>query len=122
MSTNCFLLDENVPLIIQTQLEQMGPDIKVYAIGDGAAPDKGTPDPDILAWIETYGCMLITNNRATMPVHLQKHLSQGRHISGIIQLPKRINIGKILEDLLLIYAASEPGEFQNQIVYLPLRT
>lgn len=66
MSAKCFLLDENVPLAIQTQLEQMETPIQVYAIGDGTAPDKGTPDPDILSWAEIHGCMLVTNNRATI--------------------------------------------------------
>jgi hypothetical protein len=121
MSAVCFLLDEHVPLIIQAQLEQMDPGMRVYAIGDGVAPPKGTPDPDILRWIETRGCMLVTNNRATMPVHLRAHLAQDRHVPGIVQLPRRMNVGAILDDLLLIWGASLPGEFQDQIVYLPLR-
>ncbi len=70
-----FLLDENIPLFIRTQLEEMEPRIHMYAIGDGLAPTKGTPDPDLLLWIETHDCVLITNNRATMPVHLQEHLA-----------------------------------------------
>ena len=64
--------------------------------------------------------MLVTNNRATMPVHLQAHLSQGKHVPGIVQLPRRMNIGAILDDLLLIWGASQPGELQDQIVYLSL--
>jgi len=77
MSTVCFLLDEHVPLIIQAQLEQREPEIRVDAIGEGTAPPKGAPDPDILCWIETHGCMLVTNNRATMPVYLKAHLAHG---------------------------------------------
>jgi len=117
-----YLLDENVPLVIQSQLAQMEPDLTVYAIGDETAPDKGTPDPDILIWIERHGCLLITNNRATMPIHLQEHLAQGRHIHGIVQLPKRMDISQVLEDLRLIYLIAEPDEFKDQIVYLPLRS
>lgn len=120
MSERCFLLDENVPLIIQTQLAQRSFSGAVYAIGDGVAPPKGTPDPKILVWIEVNGCLLITNNRASMPGHLQAHLRQGNHILGIIQLPKRMNVGQVLEDLVLIGEAGEPDEFQDQIVYLPL--
>lgn len=121
MSGVCFLLDEHVPLILQALLEQRMPEMPVYAIGDGIAPPKGTPDRDILAWIETQGCLLITNNRATMPVHLQAHLAQGRHVPGIVQLPRRMGIHTIVDDLLLLWGASLPGEFQDQIVYLPLR-
>jgi len=121
MNGLCFLLDEHVPVFIQAQLERMEPELSVYAIGDGIAPPKGTPDPDILIWIEAHGCMLVTNNRSTIPVHLRAHLDQGRHVPGIIQLPRRMrNVGAILDDLLLIWGAGRPGEFQDQIVYLPL--
>ncbi len=95
--------------------------MRVYAIGDDLAPPKGTSDPDILTWIEAKGCLLITNNRATMPVHLHAHLAQGGRVSGIVQLPRRTNIRAIVDDLLLIWGASLPGEFRDQIVYLPLR-
>lgn len=122
MSPPCFLLDEHVPVFIQAQLERMEPELRVYAIGDGIAPPKGTPDPDILIWIEAQGCILVTNNRSTIPVHLRAHLDQGRHVLGIIQLPRRMrSVGAILDDLLLIWGAGQPGEFQDQIVYLPLR-
>jgi len=121
MSGVCFLLDEHVPLIIQVLLEQRAPEMHVYAIGDGIVPPKGTPDPDILAWIEAQGCLLITNNRATMPVHLHAHLAQGRHVPGIVQLPRRMDIQATADDLILIWGASLPGEFKDQIVYLPLR-
>jgi len=120
MSVRCFLFDENVPLVIQTQLEQMGFSGTIYAVGDGVAPPKGTLDPEILIWIEAHNCLLITNNRASMPIHLQDHLAQNHHILGIIQLPKRMNIGRVLEDLILIAEAGKPDEFQDQIVYLPL--
>ena len=120
MSTISFLLDEHIPLIIQAQLEQIEPRVRVYAIGDGIAPSKGIPDLDILSWIEAHGCILITNNRSTMPVHLYAHLARGQHVPGIVQLPRRMNVGAILDDLLLIWGASLPGEFQDQIVYLPL--
>ncbi len=121
MSVVCFLLDEHVPLIIQAQLERVEPKMRVYAIGGDDAPPKGTPDPDILRWIEEHGCMLITNNRATMPVHLRAHLALGRHVPGIVQLPRRMDIGEVLEDLLLLWGASQPDEYRDQIVYLPLR-
>jgi hypothetical protein len=117
-----FLFDENVPLVIPTQLRQAEPAIRFYTIGDGTAPNKGTPDADILSWIEANGYLLVTNNRATIPVHLQEHLARGHHVPGIVQLPKRMSIRLILEDLLLIYGASEPDEFKDQILYLPLRS
>lgn len=121
MNALCFLLDEHVPLAIQERLVLIEPRIRVYTIGDDDVPSKGTSDADLLRWIEERGCMLVTNNRSTIPVHLRAHINLGRHIPGIVQLPKRMHIGTILADLLLIWEASLPGEFQDQIVYLPLR-
>lgn len=100
MNPVCFLLDEHVPPFIQVQLAQVEPDIRVYVIGEGSAPVRGTPDPEVLTWIEAHGCMLVTNNRASMPVHLADHLTLGRHLPGIVQLPRRMNIGAILDDPL----------------------
>jgi hypothetical protein len=116
-----FLLDEHVPPIIQARLNQREPRLLVYAVGDDAAPLRGAPDSELLRWIEANQCMLITNNRATMPIHLERHLAEGRHVSGIVQLPRQLNINLVIEDLLLIWTAGEPDEFQDQILYLPLR-
>lgn len=121
MSRVCFLLDEHVPPFIQAQLARLEPDLHVYRIGDDLTPATGTLDPDVLAWIEANDCMLVTNNRASMPGHLTDYLALGRHIPGIIQLPRRMNIRAILDDLWLIWAAARPDEFRDQIVHLPLQ-
>lgn len=120
MSLVCFLFDENVPPLIQAQLARLEPGLRLYQIGDGVAPATGTPDPAILLWIEAHGCMLVTQNRASMSGHLADHLALGHHVPGIVQLPRRMNIRAILDDLWLIWAAARPDEFQDQIVYLPL--
>lgn len=116
-----FLLDENVPLILQTQLKRQEPKLEVIAIGEGIAPPKGTLDPAILVWIERHNFILLTNNRSTMPGHLCDHLTQGGHVPGIIQLPKQMYpLREILADLLIVWGASLPGELQDRILYLPL--
>ena len=61
-------------IFIQTQLAQMAPDLHVYTIEDDGAPARSTLDPQ--NWIETQGCMLVTNNRASLPGHLNDHLAQ----------------------------------------------
>ncbi len=120
MTTTGFLLDEHVPLVIQARLAQLATGLRVYAVGDDDAPAKGTSDSDILAWIAAHDCLLVTNNRATMPVHLAAHLAGGGHVPGIVQLPRRMDIRVILDDLLLIWSAGFEGEFRDQIIYLPL--
>lgn len=121
MSSPDFLLDENVPLAIRAQLRRREPTIQVSVVGRPGAPPKGTPDPDLLCWIEEQDCLLVTNNRATMPVHLRDHLAADRHVPGILILPSPLDLGTVIEDLILIWGAGRPDEFQDQISYLPLR-
>jgi hypothetical protein len=104
--------------MLQRLLEKAEPRLRVFRVGDGVAPPKHTADEDLLVWIEQNGCMLLTNNRASMPVHLAAHLERGRHVPGIIQVPKRPNIRAVVDALLLIWGASLPGEFSDQVVHL----
>ena len=121
MNDLSFLLDENVPMAIHAQLGQRKPSIRVSVVGQPGAPPKGTPDPDLLIWIEEQGFILVTRNRASMPKHLQDHLTAGRHIPGILILPRTLSLGDVLEDLCLVWGASFPNEYRDQITYLPLR-
>ena len=56
-----------------------------------------------------------------MPGHLRDHLAVGRHIPGILVAPFPLDIGALIEELILIHGASQPDEYRDQIVYLPLR-
>jgi hypothetical protein len=119
MSRPCFLLDEHIPHAILRGLRLRESAIRVFVVG-GAFGEPGieTPDPELLVWIEEHGCLLVTNNRATMPEHLANHLAQGRHIPGILIIPRRFTLGATIDILHLIWAASYEDDFFDQIVYL----
>jgi len=80
MSALKFLLDEHLPPSIVDELRRREPTLEVRAIGQAPAPHRGTLDPEILAWIEINGYLLVTNNRASMPVHLAAHLANCQHV------------------------------------------
>jgi hypothetical protein len=42
--------------------------------------------PEVLLWCEEYGFVLVTNNRSSMPVHLEEHLAQGHRIPEFFSL------------------------------------
>jgi predicted nuclease of predicted toxin-antitoxin system len=115
-----YLLDENLPPIYRSQLAHHQPDLIAWMIGDPGVPAKGTKDPEILVWCEENEFILVTNNRKSMPVHLADHLSQGRHIPGILAFRRNAKVGDIIEDLILIADTATKEEFQDQIVYVPL--
>lgn len=117
-----YLLDENVAESLRKGLHAHYPNIVVWRIGDPAAPPIGTPDPDTLLWCETNGFSLVTNNRDSMPDHLQAHLALGRRVPGIFTLNPSMSIGETIEELALIWGASQPDEYADQITYLPVRS
>jgi hypothetical protein len=79
-----FLLDENMPHAVRDQLLLRKPEMQVHAVGDVGAPALGTPDPEILIWLEANDAVLVSRNRRTMPVHLRDHLAEGRHVPGVL--------------------------------------
>jgi Domain of unknown function (DUF5615) len=115
-----YLLDEHIDHAIREGLHRRRPELEIHAVGDSSAPNRGTPDPDILIWCETARFVLVTNNRATMPVHLRAHLAAGRHIPGILMLNPGMSIGEVIDELELVWDASDAEEYADRISYLPV--
>ena len=120
MSQICYLIDENTAHAIGDQLRRRRPDMVVLTVGEDAAPPRGTLDPAILLWLEREYFCLVTRNRSSMPQHLRDHLAAGHHVPGIFTLRQRASVGEIIEDLLLIWEAARPGEYEDRIEHVPL--
>lgn len=120
MSEIRYLLDEHVDPLYRRELLRGAPQLIVWRIGDVSAPPAGTLDPEILEWCESNSFILVTNNRRSMPIHLRDHLSRGGHVPGILELNPDSSIGATVDELILLYAASQIEEYRDLIVYLPL--
>ncbi len=115
-----FLIDENISPEYRTQLLRHEPSLTALAIGDEGAPERGTKDPEILVWCEKHQFNLVTNNRESMPQHHKDHLAAGNHVPGIFTFNRKVPMGKIIEDLLLIAGASYEDEYIDELKHLPL--
>lgn len=96
------------------------PTTDIIAIGYPNTPKRGTKDPEILIWCEKNNFILVTNNRASMPLHLKEHLILGHHLPGIFVFRPQSKIGEIIDDLVLIASVSEGNEYVDSITYIPL--
>ena len=105
---------------LRTALHRRVPELVVWVVGDPAAPERGTPDPEILQWCAVNDFSLVTKNRASMPVHLSDHLDAGQHVPGIFILHPSMSIGDTVDELALIYGASESDEYRDLLIYLPI--
>jgi len=115
-----YLLDENVELVYRTELLKREATLTVWKIGAPGAPARGTADPEILCWCEEHEFILVTNNRRSMPGHLHDHVTMARHVPGIFELNPNMSIGETIEELWLIWGASQENEYQDRIVFLPI--
>jgi hypothetical protein len=114
------LLDEHYPDWWPGTVTAAVPWLVVRCIGGPDAPPLGTKDPQILEWLEANQFVLVTDNRSTMPGHLNDFTALGRHIHGIFIADKEFDVRLLCAELEMIVGASLPGEFQDQVRYLPL--
>jgi hypothetical protein len=56
---------------------------------------------------------LISHDRKTMPAHFARFLNS-RSSPGLVLVPQDLDIGLAIEDLLLIWAASDAEEMEGQ--------
>ena len=120
MTGLAYLLDENVDPRLRRAIASRVPELEVWCVGDPGAPPLNTDDPTILAWCEANEVILVTNNRRSMPVHLEVHLAGGRHVPGIFVMHPGMTLGETADDLALIGMASRADEYVDLIRFLPL--
>lgn len=111
-----FYMDVHIPAAIMQQLRLRGVDLL-------AATEEGThllDDASLLRVANSLGRVVFTHDirfRA-LAEHWQR---EGIGFSGVAFGPATgVSIGQYVRDLELIAKASEPGDWRNAIIYLPL--
>ena len=79
----------------------------------------GRNDREVLAIAAGEGRVLVTHDQTTMPSHFASFISV-EPSPGLVVIPQHLPVVSAVEDLLLIWAASEADEWINRICFLPL--
>ncbi|MGD0300274.1 MAG: DUF5615 family PIN-like protein [Bryobacteraceae bacterium] len=98
-------------------LRRAAPGIDIRTSGD--ANLAGLGDPEVLGIAADSGRVLVSQDRRTMPAHFARFTS-GAPSAGVILLREAIPISTAIEELALIWNASEAEEWVNRIVWIPL--
>lgn len=77
-------------------------------------------DPEVLEWAASEGRPLLTHDVSTVTRYAWERVREGLAMSGVIAVASTEPIGPVIEDLVLAVATSEPGDLENQVIYLPL--
>lgn len=80
---------------------------------------RGLSDAKVLSIAAQGGRILVSHDRRTMPKHFAKFIEK-QNCPGVFILSQSLSVRRAMEELLLIWSASEQEEWENLIVDLPL--
>ncbi len=117
MSRPKFLADHDVNEHIITGVIRRAPNVEFRRVRDIGFNDRS--DAEILEYAATHGFMVVSHDVNTMPAAAYHRLAVGKTIAGLLMVQQTSPIGPIIEDLMLIWSASEAEEWENQVCFLP---
>jgi predicted nuclease of predicted toxin-antitoxin system len=82
---------------------------------------QGVPDPEVLALAAEQNRILVTHDLETMPGHFGEFLMRRESSPGVFLVSQYAAIGEVIDELVLVWAASDAEEWENRIVSIPLR-
>lgn len=84
-----------------------------------AASLDGVPDPEVLRLAMVQGRILISHDENSMPGHFRDFRANTNRSSGVLMVPQAAPVGRVIENILLIWLASQADEWVDRIVWLP---
>ncbi len=112
------LADENFNNTIVRGVRRRKPDADLVRVQDVGL--SGADDPTVLAWAAHAGRVLLTNDVTTITKYAYARVVAGEPMPGVIEVSRAVPIGVAIDNLVLLIECSIEGEWEGQVVYLPL--
>ena len=112
-----FQADADFNQKIVAGLRRREPAIDFQSAREGAV--IGRPDTEVLAQAASEGRVLVSHDRQTMLGHFTRFI-ETQASPGLVIVSQELDIGHAIEELLLVWAASEAEEWGNAVIFLPL--
>ncbi len=112
-----FQADADLDGRILRGLRRAAPEIDIRSAADAGL--AGVEDPGVLRIPADSGRVLGSQDRGTMPGHFARFIS-GAQSPGVVLLREAIPLAIAIEELVLIWNASEPEEWIDRLVWIPL--
>src|SRR3954452_21337441 len=110
--------DENLDGAIIRGVLRRKPDLDIVRIQDAGL--SGKDDPAVLDWAAQEGRILLTHDVTTITHFAYERIRASKSMPGVFEVNLNSAIGQIIEDILLLAECSVDGEYEGQIIYLPL--
>lgn len=84
-----------------------------------AAGLEGLADAHVLQNAALAGRLLVSDDQRTMPRHFPEFIATATS-PGLLIIPQHLSVAAAADELLLVWALTEPEEWTNRICFLPL--
>lgn len=111
--------DENLNDHIVRGLRRRNPELDIVRVRDAGL--SGAEDIQVVEWATREGRLLLTHDVSTMASEVEELIRSGARPAGLLVIGRSVPVSVAIEDILLLAACSVEGEWEGQIVYLPLR-
>ncbi len=113
-----FLADADLNKAIVSGVLRREPSVDFLSAN--AAGLRGMRDDQVLKFAAENQRVLVSHDVGTMPAHFRAFLGAGDHSAGVFLIPQSLDIGTAIEELLLLWLASEASEWVDRLEWLPL--
>jgi hypothetical protein len=118
-----FLADHNFNFDVVRGLRRRGA-VEGLAIDVVTAREVGlaaTDDPRILEWAAAEGRIVLSSDVNTLVGFAWDRVRAGAAMPGVFAAIQDAPVGQLIEDLLLLAECTEPDEWSDRVMYLPLK-
>lgn len=112
-----FQADADLDGRILRGLRRAAPEVDIRTAIDAGL--EGLKDPEVLRISAEARRILVSQDRRTMPAHFARYVTTAES-PGVVLLREAISIVAAVEELVLIWSASESEEWINRLVWIPL--
>lgn len=81
---------------------------------------QSSADREVLEFAASEALVVISHDANTMTAAANARIVARLPMSGLVIAPQRARIGMVIEDLILIWAATDADEWPDRIEFLPL--
>ena len=111
--------DENFNNDILRGLLRLKPELDIVRIQDVGL--KGSSDPIILEWAAQEYRVLLTHDLNTIPKFAYERVKNKKPMPGVIAVNQSVPVRTAIDDILLLTVTSEKTDWEDQVIYLPLK-
>jgi len=112
-----FQADADFNLKIVVGLRRLEPSIDFLSAHEGGV--IGVSDPEVLLIAANSGRILISHDRKTMPSHFVQ-FCETQSSPGLVIVAQDLDIGAAIDDLLMIWLATDAREWVDKLGFLPI--